>query len=128
MIDRPTGSELAEAVRHFLETEIAPTLSDHRLRFRTLVAMNALGILERELELGPALLRAEVERLAALLDEEAEPPDDVGALQARALELNRELARRIRAGEAPDGVLAHLRRSAEAKLQVSSPRYLGRYE
>lgn len=46
--DRPVAGELAEAVREFLEDEILPTLDDHRLRFRTLVAMNALGIVERE--------------------------------------------------------------------------------
>lgn len=46
--DRPTAAELATAVREFLEAEILPTLDDHRLRFRTLVAMNALSIVERE--------------------------------------------------------------------------------
>jgi hypothetical protein len=46
--DRPTASELATAVREFLEAEILPTLDDHRLRFRTLVAMNALTIVERD--------------------------------------------------------------------------------
>ena len=46
--DRPTAAELATAVREFLETEILPTLADHRLRFRTLVAMNALSIVGRE--------------------------------------------------------------------------------
>lgn len=48
MTDRPTAAELATAVREFLEAEILPTLEDHRLRFRTLVAMNALSIVERE--------------------------------------------------------------------------------
>jgi hypothetical protein len=48
MSDRPSAGELAAAVREFLEAEILPTLDDHRLRFRTLVAMNALGIVERE--------------------------------------------------------------------------------
>ncbi|MSO95688.1 MAG: hypothetical protein EXQ81_07825 [Thermoleophilia bacterium] len=46
--DRPTAAELAAAVREFLEAEILPMLDDHRLRFRTLVAMNALSIVERE--------------------------------------------------------------------------------
>jgi hypothetical protein len=46
--DRPSAGELAAAVREFLESEILPGLEDHRLRFRTLVAMNALGIVERE--------------------------------------------------------------------------------
>jgi phosphotransferase system HPr-like phosphotransfer protein len=50
MHDRPTPAELAEAAHEFLESEILPTLTDHRLRFRTLVAVNGLGILQRELE------------------------------------------------------------------------------
>jgi len=47
--DRPTPQELAEAVREFLQAEILPILDDHRLKFRTLVAINGLGIAEREL-------------------------------------------------------------------------------
>ena len=46
--DRPTAAELATAVQEFLELEILPLLDDHRLRFRTLVAMNALSIVARE--------------------------------------------------------------------------------
>lgn len=46
--DRPTAAELATAVREFLEVEILPTLDAPRLRFRTLVAINALSIVERE--------------------------------------------------------------------------------
>ena len=42
--DRPTPQELAEAVREFLQEEILPILDDHRLKFRTLVAINGLGI------------------------------------------------------------------------------------
>ena len=46
--DRPNARELATAVREFLEAEILPVVTDQRLRFRTLVAMNALSIVERE--------------------------------------------------------------------------------
>lgn len=59
--DRPAAGELVAATREFLELEILPTLDDHRLRFRTLVAMNALTIVEREApaaaERDPALAR-----------------------------------------------------------------------
>ena len=50
MSERPTAQELAEAILEFLGGEILPTLTDHRLRFRMLVAMNALSIVYRELE------------------------------------------------------------------------------
>jgi hypothetical protein len=92
--DRPTPRELVEAVREFLEREILPTQGDHRARFRTLVALNALGIAEREL---------------------AERPDPGP---------DWELARRIRAGDVPADALARIKRDVEAKLRVASPKYL----
>jgi Domain of unknown function (DUF6285) len=99
--DRPTAVELVEATREFLQEEILPTLTDPRLRFRTLVAINALGIAQRELE---------------STEEDALSPEEAA-----------ELARRIRAGEIPEGAIALLKRHVAAKLRVSSPRYLDRY-
>jgi hypothetical protein len=97
-MDRPSGGELAAAVRDFLEAEILPTLEDHRLRFRTLVAMNALGIVARESP-PPA------------------PPDPAEV----------ELAHRLRAGDVRDGDLELLRAKVREKLLTASPRYLDRY-
>ena len=100
MSERPTAQELTEAIVEFLGGEILPTLDDHRLRFRTLVAMNALGIVHRE--------------LAAL------PPEDDA--------VRSELARRIRAGDVDPGMLARVKADVEARLRIASPRYLERYE
>jgi signal transduction protein with GAF and PtsI domain len=97
--ERPTAAELAEAILEFLGGEILPTVTDQRLRFRTLVAMNALSIVHRELE-----------RL---------PPDDDAA--------QRELAARIRAGDAPSGALAQVKRDVAERLRIASPRYLETY-
>jgi hypothetical protein len=96
--ERPTPDELAEAVAEFLANEILPTLDDHRLRFRTLVALNALGILQR--------------RLAEL------PPEDDAE--------QRELATRIRDGAVPSGTLARVKADVEARLRIVSPGYLER--
>jgi len=98
--DRPTTAELVEATREFLETEILPTLTDRRLRFRTLVAINALGIVQRELE----------------SEEEMLPREEL-----------EELARRIRSGDVPEDAPERLRAHVAAKLRVASPRYLDRY-
>jgi len=100
---------------------VIPTLQDHRLRFRALVAANALGILGRDLQSGEQLLAEELSVLQALLPLRA---SGTPAENVRALTL--ELARRIRAGEPPAGTLPALRRIAELKLQISSPRYRGR--
>ena len=99
MSERPTAQELTEAIAEFLGGEILPTLTDHRLRFRMLVALNALGIVHRELEALP-------------------PEEDTE---------RRELVRRIRAGDVPPGTLARVKADVEARLQVASPRYLDQY-
>ena len=97
--DRPDAAELIEAVFEFLAEEVLPNAPDHRAKFRTLVAMNALGIARRELEA-----------------ETGFPSQD---------EL-RELARRIRAGEPADP--AELKAHVVAKLRISNPAYLEKYE
>jgi len=97
--DRPTPQELAEAVREFLQAEILPILDDHRLRFRTLVAINGLGIAERELQA-------------------TSPPRDE----------DWELARRIRAGDVPENSIALLKQQVAAKLRISNPSHLAKYE
>jgi len=127
MQDRPRAGELAEAVREFIETEILPSIDDPRLRFRALVAANGLAILERELAIGAPLVRREVDALMRLLGRSDAAPGELDELRRRATELNRELVRLIRAGEAPDGTLAHLLATVADKLRVASPRYLERY-
>ena len=127
MQDRPDAAELALAVREFIETEILPGIDDPRLRFRALVAANGLGILERELALGPALVRREAESLCRLVGRAGPVPDDPEGLRLLVRDLDRELARRIRSGDAPEGTLEHLIATVGDKLRVASPRYLERY-
>ncbi|HEY2209498.1 MAG TPA: hypothetical protein VGH26_09425 [Gaiellaceae bacterium] len=98
MSERPTADELAEAIEEFLAGEVLPTLDDPRARFRMLVALNALGIVRRELAKLP-------------------PEDDAD---------QRELAARIREGDVPDGTLARVKADVEARLRIDSPGYLER--
>jgi hypothetical protein len=100
MSERPTAQELTEAILEFLGGEILPTITDQRLRFRTLVAMNALSIVYRELERLPS-------------------EDDTE---------QRELAARIRRGDVPPGTLARVRGDVAARLRIASPRYLEQYD
>ena len=100
MTERPTPEELTESIEEFLAGEIVPTIADPRLRFRTLVALNALGMVRRELGKLP-------------------PEDDAE---------QRTLAARIRAGDVPPGTLAHVRADVEARLRIASPHYLQPHE
>ena len=100
MPDRPDALELVEAVTEFLAGEVLPTVTDHRLKFRTLVALNALGIAYRELTSNTVLLSRE----------------QLG-----------DLARRIRAGDPPDEAMSLLKEHVAAKLRISNPSYLDHY-
>ena len=121
MADRPGPAELAEAVREFLESEVLPTVEDSRLRFRVLVAANALAIAQRDLELGERLIEEEIALLQDLVG-----PLSASSSRERRVSLNRELAWRVRRGDVPNGTLQALRRIAELKLRAASPRYLER--
>jgi hypothetical protein len=107
--DVPTAAQLVEAVREFLERDVMAA-TDGRVRFHTRVAVNALNMVQRELELGPAQAAAHRTRLEALgvADEAA-------------------LAAAIRSGALDDRraeVVDALRATVRAKLEVSNPGYL----
>lgn len=107
--DAPTARELVEAVREFLEREVLPA-AEGGTRFHTLVAANVLGMVERELELGPAHARAHAARLAGLGF-----ADDAA------------LATAIRSGaldDRHDEVKAALAAAVRDKLAVANPAYL----
>lgn len=115
-MDRPTLDEILEAVGEFLEREVLPGILDPRLRFQTLVALNALAIARREVALGPALREEDERELRDLLGMAGDRED-----------LLRALAQRIRDGEAPLGTQAFLKAHVRRKLLLASPRYLERY-
>jgi hypothetical protein len=115
--DRPTAAELTEAVREFLERDVMPAV-EGRIAFHARVAVNALGMVQRELDLGADLDAAEQGRLQALLGR-------AGSVD----ELTRELARRIRVGaldDRADEVLTAVRESVRSKLLVANPAHLER--
>lgn len=69
---RPTASELLDAVRGFLIDEVLPA-TDGQLAFHSRVAANVIGIVARELELGPLPADASLagDAAAALADDVA---------------------------------------------------------
>lgn len=104
--DVPTAAELVDAVREFLHDDLMERL-EGRDRFLTRVAANALWMVARELELGPAQAAAHADRLEAL-----GVADDT------------DLATRIRSGELDhryDEVKAAVWESVKAKLAVANP-------
>jgi hypothetical protein len=115
--DRPTASEFLAAIADFLRDEAIPALdrAEPRLGFQMRVAANSLAILEREARLGPASDARELERLVRLLGRD-------GTLA----ELNRELARQLRAGERDErdhALMAHLEATIADKIAIANPKW-----
>jgi len=111
--DRPTASELLEAVASLLDTEVLPAV-DASLTHKVRVAANLCRIVDREVRLGPGNVERERVALAGLLGEEGSLPD-----------LNDRLAVALRAAD--DDFLV---RAAEVllpavvdKLAVDKPGY-----
>jgi hypothetical protein len=114
--DRPTAAELVAAVREYLERDVMPA-TEGRVAFHARVAVNVLGMVERELELGGAQDAEEHDRLVSLLGREGTVRD-----------LTDVLARGIRDGsiDRPWSELVEtVRGTVRAKLEVANPRYLG---
>ena len=107
--DRPTAEELVEAVREFLERDVM-TATSGRVQFHTRVAMNVLAMVQRELAAG------------ATAD-----ADHAAGLRALGYGTDAELAAAIRSGgiaaDDPE-LLAFLRKTVRAKLEVANPKYL----
>jgi hypothetical protein len=88
------------------------------------VLQNVLGILEREWEQESEAVRAESERLCRLLGSESSAPSGLGPLCDEVREHNRELARRIRAGELDDRwdeTLDAVYETVVEKLRIANP-------
>ncbi|HEX4817985.1 MAG TPA: DUF6285 domain-containing protein [Nonomuraea sp.] len=105
--DVPTAAQLVAAVRDFLQTDVLPAV-EGRVRFHTRVAINVLGMVEREIELGPGQAREHAARLAAL-----GVADDA------------ELAAAVREGRLADdhALVTALEQAVRAKLEVANPGY-----
>jgi len=107
--DLPTAAQLVEAVREWIESDLADELGG-RARFHARVAANMLAIVERELDLGSGHAERHAIRLR-----------DLGVGD----EL--ELVERIRAGDFDDRaeeLRAVLRETVRDKLEVANPKYL----
>jgi aminoglycoside phosphotransferase (APT) family kinase protein len=109
LFGRPTAAELIDAVREYIERDRLD-LGEDRARYEARVARNVLQIVSRELEFGPAIVRAHEQRLALL------GYDD-----------DKALARSLRAGEHDDElekVGEALAASTRDQLMVANPSYL----
>lgn len=117
MTTHPSTVELVDALVGFIEGVCAPQLKD-RDAFLARVAVNALGIVRRELEHGTTLETAAAERLRLLLNR----------VDGDYAELNAALCSAIRDGDLTidsPGLLAHLRMETIDRVAIDQPKYAG---
>lgn len=100
MFSHPSASELLTAIRSFLEDKALPELKG-RTAFHARVALNALAIVQREIDGGADAEAAELARLERLVGDDHQVLDAASRVQQRdrLAALNRELCGRIRRGE-----------------------------
>ena len=126
MHDRPSVDELLRAVELLLDEQFVPTLDGAR-KYNARVASNVIKMVRRELQHEERQLDAEWRGLDVLLGA-AERPRTLEALRQALRTRNEELSERIREGDADEGefralVLAHVRDTVHAKLEVSNPEW-----
>jgi Domain of unknown function (DUF6285) len=109
----PDAGELLDATIEFLTDVLTPAVpAEHAFHLR--VALNALGMVRRELGSG---------------DDEAAHRERLGALGYAE---DAELAVALRAGDVPAGLMPAVRAcllaDAQARLRVANPRFVADYE
>jgi hypothetical protein len=130
MYDKPALADLLDAVRIYLENAISPAVKDDRpLYYQTLVAINILEIIEREIEMEVEHLKAEWGRLDFVQKTTIVMPPDPDDLRLALAERNRKLCDEINAGAYDiepqcSALFEHLLASAHSQLEVANPKFL----
>ena len=116
MQNAPSSVELLNAISQFLETRIAPQLSGHDA-YSMKVSLNALSLVQRDIEHRNTAEAEELDRLKTLLSADGDLSD-----------LNRQLCEKIRLGELSSNdktLLDHLRKTTIDQIKVDQPNYSG---
>ena len=119
-ISQPNVSQLCDALQEFLTTEVVPAIDDDAIKYKLKIAMNVLGIIARESELGENFRHLERSVLNEYLSDEPE------STVPERTDVNQRLLNHIRSGDISsreDDLLAALERITVAKMAIDNPRY-----
>lgn len=113
---QPDGADLLGIVDQLLRDEIMPLLPAEKV-YEIRMALNAMGIARRQLEIGDELENVEAETLQVVVEEPARSEGDT---------LAHRFARMVRAGQADDdeGLQTLLWAQTVNRVRESAPRYL----
>ena len=134
MYDQPDLDELLNAVIQHLEQNVVPLVKPNRkLYFQTLISVNILKVIGREITQGAEHRIAEWERLNNLQDKDEALPASRERAEQALLRRNQELCEEIRAGRFDEHqrrqeLFLHLIRSTQEQLHVANPKFLAGLE
>lgn len=130
MYDLPSGKALLEAARLHLKEQVIPAIKgNRRLYFQTLVAMNVIQIVEREIASQSEDLRQEWAALNALLNLDTPLPEATDEAEAAIRSRYQTICELIQRGdydkpEARAALVTYLMEHTLRQLRVSNPRFL----
>ncbi|TGM95521.1 DUF6285 domain-containing protein [Leptospira dzoumogneensis] len=127
MQDKPSATELLEAIQDFLMKEVLPEFRDKDLlAYKTLVSWNMLGVISREIRSGEELLDKELTRLSSLLKKKSEFPktwNEKKNLTSSWNEELRDIIRREKKSLEDTEYWKHIKESVIEKVEIVNPRF-----
>jgi hypothetical protein len=130
MYDKPNATDLLDAARTHFEQNVVPHIKDDRvLYFQTLVAINVMKVVRREIELKPKHLRLVWKALEVLENSSSTMPHETHLLEQAVRDRLAILASDIRDGKYDDptddlALLDFLTMETTLQLQVANPKFL----
>ncbi|EMJ97713.1 DUF6285 domain-containing protein [Leptospira alstonii] len=127
MQDKPTSTDLLEAIQDFLMKEVLPQFKDKDLlSYKTLVSWNMLGVVSREIRSGEESLDKELARLVKLLKKNSSLPSTLNEKKNLAHTWNLELRDKIRKDKLSledSQWWNHVKETVREKVEVTNPRF-----
>ncbi|EMJ97155.1 DUF6285 domain-containing protein [Leptospira sp. WS58.C1] len=127
MQDKPSATELLEAIQDFLMKEVLPEFRDKDLlAYKTLVSWNMLGVISREIRSGEESLDKELSRLASLLGKKSEFPktwNEKKNLTSSWNEELRDIIRKEKKSLEDTEYWKHIKESVIEKVEIVNPRF-----
>ncbi|MGJ4747811.1 DUF6285 domain-containing protein [Leptospira sp. SA-E8] len=127
MQDKPSATELLEAIQDFLMKEVLPEFRDKDLlAYKTLVSWNMLGVISREIRSGEESLDKELSRLSSLLGKKSEFPktwNEKKNLTSSWNEELRDIVRKEKKSLEDTEYWKHIKESVIEKVEIVNPRF-----
>ncbi|TGK42433.1 DUF6285 domain-containing protein [Leptospira andrefontaineae] len=127
MQDKPSATELLEAIQDFLMKEVLPEFRDKDLlAYKTLVSWNMLGVISREIRSGEESLDKELTRLSSLLKKKTELPktwNEKKNLTSSWNEELRDIIRKEKKSLEDTEYWKHIKESVIEKVEIVNPRF-----